>query len=766
MNPTSKKEACAEVVVGTGQDFKNDADSNMLQLSTATSMKREKISEDGLLTHFKNVRKAGDRQWMACCPVHDDRNPSLSITDAGEKWLLRCHAGCGYDAILEAVGLEQKVMTNQLEKIWSQKGRIVKVYPYQDAAGKTIVEVVRYEPKNFSRRVPNPAMPGKHIYSTKDVTWFPIYRLPAVTDAIRAGSEIHLAEGEKDADTLVSSGLTGTSLIGGAIGDSKNKSENGKWKQEYADQLKGADLVIWPDNDSAGIVHAKNLIEKLQRDCKSIRICLMPAGVKDCSELAATGKNLVEWFNAHVEPASAIGNAKSTAGKAPAEIPVAEKTISALTPRSNTVTIKNGKCTLATLADIVRTDIYFATLRYNEMSNTEEINGCGMKDTDVTLAAVHISSTFGCDCPMEKVMKIMEMVAAERCFNPVRDYLKLCRSQWDGQLRLDTFCLETLRHEGSDYARNVFRALFVQAVARSMNPGCNASLVPVFFGGHGGGKSSFVSELVPDQAWLSTSLTLSVLHDAKKAAEAVGGAWIVELPELAGITKSEVESVKAWISSHKDFYRMSYGRKSGEYLRRSIVVATSNTGDILNDPTGNRRFAPVEINPGGRIMIESTLRNQLWGEAVAMYDNNELTSIISDVEKELRERRNEQHLIEDPIRDAIMEMTEGLKSSLGFDPNDKEIRHEYSLVTLCCQARLPDKVDQIAKIAKPIGQHLRAAGWLRVRKNRGNRWGLPGLQKAESSFEDGPIPSVGSHVPFGGGNITPPWNNDFSPESD
>ena len=53
--------------------------------------------------------KPSGKGWIACCPAHDDRNPSLSITDGDDgKVLLHCHAGCSVDQIVSAAGLDLK----------------------------------------------------------------------------------------------------------------------------------------------------------------------------------------------------------------------------------------------------------------------------------------------------------------------------------------------------------------------------------------------------------------------------------------------------------------------------------------------------------------------------------------------------------------------------------------------------------------------------------------------------------------------------------
>ena len=60
-----------------------------------------------VLPNLEKVRPNGDRSWMACCPAHEDRTPSLSISAGDDgRVLLNCFAGCGVEAILAALRLE------------------------------------------------------------------------------------------------------------------------------------------------------------------------------------------------------------------------------------------------------------------------------------------------------------------------------------------------------------------------------------------------------------------------------------------------------------------------------------------------------------------------------------------------------------------------------------------------------------------------------------------------------------------------------------
>jgi phosphopantetheine adenylyltransferase len=63
------------------------------------------VTIDGLLSRLEKVRKTGTERWIARCPAHSDRGPSLSIAEVGERILLHCFAGCPVENVLTAIGL-------------------------------------------------------------------------------------------------------------------------------------------------------------------------------------------------------------------------------------------------------------------------------------------------------------------------------------------------------------------------------------------------------------------------------------------------------------------------------------------------------------------------------------------------------------------------------------------------------------------------------------------------------------------------------------
>ncbi len=189
-------------------------------------------------------------QFSAKCPAHEDKSPSLSISEVeGGKILLHCHAGCSYESITAAIDLPRP--------------EIVATYDYYDAEGTLLYQVCRYEPKAFKQRQPNAK--GEWTWSVKNVQRV-LYRLPEVIQAVARGRTIFVVEGEKDANRLQDLGLCATTSPGGA----------GKWGKVDSAPLAGAHVVIFPDNDDAGHQHAIEVAQSVQSIVASIKVIEVP----------------------------------------------------------------------------------------------------------------------------------------------------------------------------------------------------------------------------------------------------------------------------------------------------------------------------------------------------------------------------------------------------------------------------------------------------------------------------------------------------------
>lgn len=160
------------------------------------------------------------------------------------------------------------------------------------------------------------------------------------------------------------------------------------------------------------------------------------------------------------------------------------------------------------------------------------------------------------------------------------------------------------------------------AVARIYQPGVKFDSILVLNGAQGIGKSTLFARL--GGKWYSDSLSISDMKD-KTAAEKLQGYWILELGELAGIKKMDVETVKSFITRIDDKYRQSYGVNVESHPRSCIIVGSTNSdGGFLRDITGNRRFWPVRVTGHGKYLAwELTEVDQIWAEAIERYSTGE-----------------------------------------------------------------------------------------------------------------------------------------------
>ena len=182
--------------------------------------------------------------------------------------------------------------------------------------------------------------------------------------------------------------------------------------------------------------------------------------------------------------------------------------------------------------------------------------------------------------------------------DPFLDWLN-DRPAWDEYPRLDTYLDELFSAGDSPLVRWAGQFLFLGPVHRAYSPGAKLDEMPVLVGAQGIGKSALLLNLFPPEhaGWMNDGLHLAA--DPKVRAEALLGRVVVEAGEMAGSTRADLESLKAFVSRQDDGgIRLAFRRDPEPAPRRCIIVGTSNRLDVLpNDPTGNRRFVPITLQP-------------------------------------------------------------------------------------------------------------------------------------------------------------------------
>jgi len=218
-----------------------------------------------------NARRSG-AGWIAKCPAHDDKNPSLSIRDADGKVLLHCHAGCAQGDVIDAL---------KAHGVWqperTENSRIVAEYDYTDEQGNLLYQVVRYQPKDFKQRRPDGC--GGWIWrkGSRQV----LYHLPEVLEA----PIVFVVEGERDVETLREYGFVATTNAGGA---------KAHWAPQFTEALRGREVILIPDNDGPGRKRVVNIARALLGKVARLIVLELEGGAKDVSEWFGRGHSELE----------------------------------------------------------------------------------------------------------------------------------------------------------------------------------------------------------------------------------------------------------------------------------------------------------------------------------------------------------------------------------------------------------------------------------------------------------------------------------------
>jgi predicted P-loop ATPase len=311
--------------------------------------------------------------------------------------------------------------------------------------------------------------------------------------------------------------------------------------------------------------------------------------------------------------------------------------------------------------------------------------------------------------PAQSVFNELVLDEAHRnLFDPLETYLTAL--SWDGVPRINGFLSGYLGAEDTVIHAEFGARSLIGAARRAMEPSAKHDTMLVLEGPQGARKSSAIAALCPEPKWFTDGLKLD--EAAREVIEQSSGKWIVEVAELGGMRKADVDNLKAMLSRSTDSARLAYGRHKQDRPRRFIMFGTVNPGanGYLKDATGNRRFW---ICPVGQIDVEAIKRDrdQLWAEAVYRWRDGEPNwlsdTVTCDAEKVADERREDVPWA-DVLRDRLASY------------------HEISVNDALVEIGVPlERRDRGAQMQ--VAEALKEIGFLKGRKqsNRPRMWRRP-----------------------------------------
>jgi len=366
------------------------------------------------------------------------------------------------------------------------------------------------------------------------------------------------------------------------------------------------------------------------------------------------------------------------------------------------------KCKLKRQFEIIR-DGWGDGLRLNQMKNQIELGG---QQLDLDQIRLHMVLEFGEAVPIGDAQAIVQMLAGQKAYHPVEDYLESVDQMYPD---VDMKILDNLatRYFGSDNElHNIYmKKTLLAAVSRVKQPGCRVEFVPILVNPKQGvGKSTFWRNLFGDD-WFSDDMGDANEKDERMKLHQF---WCLEWSEFENVYKrKDVSALKKFITTKTDSYRTPYSRTIKEYPRRSILVGTTNEQEILADPTGSRRFWVIPVK--GKIPVDQLLkeRDLLWAAAYKLWKSGESVK-LTDEQEDLVEEFNKQFQVVDPWVDKIQEYV--------YDKDEVNLPELFTHLQI-------ETARQDVGSSKRIGAVLSRLGWETSRRRSGGQWLRTWLKK-------------------------------------
>lgn len=574
-----------------------------------------------------------------CCLYHDDKAESAFLTLENEKVLHYCHV-CGsiYHRCKKDAGLwtdyqspQQTAKRVSKKQYWLEKYSQARYDLYNISTGEQTHTKYRIVDRDGKKQFPQGHYDENNVWIDglngidTSLSVFCNGHIKQLQQAIKQGTLICYAEGEKDTLTLWKYGYIAFTC--GAVRT---------FKQAILPYLKGANVIVFGDNDNPGRADA-NRIAGLINTVGRARVIIPP-------EVPEKG-DITDYMSNHSKEDLQKLIAENTA--------VTDITVGDPVPKSIPLNLddvrqmlmykieydKDGNEKSRKLIQSVKNfeialdnDSRFkGKIKFDEFSQQTYLMGNTPWETsrnnyrawssfdDSALFAI-LQSDYGLNSRND-YFDALKNVAMRNRFHPVRDLLNSLK--WDGREHIKGLLPDYLGAEDSEYTYQVWRLWMLGAVSRIFQPGCKFDYTVIFQGPQGLGKSTFLQLMALNDGWFNDSLDSL---DSDKAAQSLMGSWIIELAELKSLARTAggVDSVKRFLTAVQDKLRLPYERRADIFSRQCIFAGTTNKNDFLQDETGNRRFLIVQtgVHEPTKNLFDPEAMNDIkaaWAEAVHIY---------------------------------------------------------------------------------------------------------------------------------------------------
>lgn len=285
----------------------------------------------------------------------------------------------------------------------------------------------------------------------------------------------------------------------------------------------------------------------------------------------------------------------------------------------------------------------------------------------------YIATKYKLDYKKPDIADILEVVAGEHSYNPLKDYLESCESEYKELVnQRDPF--DILRHylniKDDEYNRIIMDLFFRGAVAKVFDSTVKFDFVLDLTGRQGVGKTQFFEGLFTHKYFT----TVETFTDKDDKARMIRN-WCVFDDEMVASKKASFSELKKFITETKLEFRPPYASSDRRLPKSFIIVRATNDHDYLNDLTGERRFLVAEVHKDtaykGRKWTEKD-RRAFWGAMVMAWRANQVLNLTDEQEKLVNEVRSRYKFVDETLEDLERYLgTPYPKRMYQFPPTDR-----------------------------------------------------------------------------------------------
>lgn len=350
---------------------------------------------------------------------------------------------------------------------------------------------------------------------------------------------------------------------------------------------------------------------------------------------------------------------------------------------------------------VVAEDLFASrTIKRQSLPSYDDEQATEWTDIDTSRTVVWLSLVYGMTPGNDTVDRAVDVVARANAFHPVRDWIG--GLTWDGTERIKHWLTDYLGVEDTEYSRRVAKWFLVAMVARVYRPGVKFDTCLVLEGKQGLKKSSAFRVLAGE--WFSdTELDLA----NKDSMSAIRGKLLHEFAELGSIARTEATRQKSFLSRQIDEYRPTYGRREIRCPRQLVFAGTTNDWQWQKDPTGGRRFWPVEVTQEIATDDLARAREQLFAEAAVCFHRGDRFWPTPEEQRRYFDPEQASRESEDAFEDAIHEWL------------SESMLETFSLADVLAGPLKLDAARFTRDVQTRVGQILKKQGCRRVERRNG-----------------------------------------------